>query len=88
MLLKEKIPSLPRNLPREFWQISNSILNKCKSAIHALFNRLKVLQSSSDKEKLFAKNFSKNSNLDDSSYSTWYIQGIQQSLTCWSSSRT
>ena len=34
-----------------------------------LFNVLEVLSSASDKPKLFAKNFSKNSNLDDSNIS-------------------
>ena len=50
----------------DFWQIANSVLSKCESAIPPLFNRLEVLPSTSDKAKLFAKNFSKNSNLDDS----------------------
>ena len=50
----------------DFWQIANSVLNKGKSAIPQLFNRRKVLSSASDKAKLFAKNFSMNSNLDDS----------------------
>ena len=40
-------------------------MNKGKSAIPPLFNCLEVLPSTSDKAKLFAKNFSKNSNLDD-----------------------
>ena len=46
-----------------------SVLNKGKSAIPSLFHRLEVLSSASDQEKLFAKNFSKNSNLDDSGIS-------------------
>ena len=50
---------------RDFWQIANSVLNKGKSAIPPLFNGPEVLSSASDKAKLFAKNFSKNSNLDD-----------------------
>ena len=54
---------------RDFWQIANSVLNKGKSAIPPLFNGPEVLSSASDKAKLFAKNFSKNSNLDDSSIS-------------------
>ena len=45
--------------------IANSILNKGKSAIPPLFNGPKVLSSASDKANLFAKYFSKNSNLDD-----------------------
>ena len=50
---------------RDFWRIANSVLNKGKSAIPPLFNGPEVLSSGSDKAKLFAKNFSKNSNLDD-----------------------
>ena len=48
-----------------FWRIANSVLNKGKSAISPLFNGLEVLSFASDKTKLFAENFSKNSNLDD-----------------------
>ena len=54
---------------RDFWQIANTVLNKGKSAIPPLFNRPEVLSSASDIAKLFAKNFSKNSNLDDSGIS-------------------
>ena len=54
---------------RVFWQIANSLLNKGKSAIPPIFNGPEVLASSSDKAKLFAENFSKNSNLDDSGLS-------------------
>ena len=54
---------------RDFWRIANSVLNKGKSAIPPLFNGLEVLSSASDKAKLFPKNFSKNSNLDDSGIS-------------------
>ena len=43
--------------------------NKGKSAVPTLFNRLEVLSSASDKAKLFAEKFSKNSNLDDSGIS-------------------
>ena len=53
----------------DFWQIANSVLSKGKSAIPALFNELEVLSSASDKAKLFAENFSLNSNLDDSGIS-------------------
>ena len=53
---KESITS--QNLGfRDFWQIANSVLNKGKSAIPPLFNRLEVLSSASDKAKLFAENF-------------------------------
>ena len=54
---------------RNFWRISNSVLNKGISAISSLFNGLEVLPSASDKAKLFAENFSKNSNPDDSGIS-------------------
>ena len=46
-----------------------NVLNKGKSAIPPLFNGLEVLSSASDKAKLFAENFSLNSNLDDSGVS-------------------
>ena len=51
---------------RDFLRIANSVLNKGKSDIPPLFNGPEVLSSGSDKAKLFAENFSKNSNLDDS----------------------
>ena len=44
-----------------------SVLNKDKSAIPLLFKDLEVLSSAPDKANLFASNFSKTSNLDDSS---------------------
>ena len=53
----------------DFWEIANSVISKSKSAIPPQFNGLDVLSSASDKAKLFAKNFSKNSNLDDSGIS-------------------
>ena len=54
---------------RDFWRIANSVLNKGKSAIPPLFNGPEVLSSASDKAKLFAENFSLNSDLDDSGVS-------------------
>ena len=51
------------------WGIASSVLNKGKSTIPPQFNDLKMLSSASDKAKLFAKNFSENSNLDDSGIS-------------------
>ena len=54
---------------RDFWRIANSVLNKDKSAIPLLFNGPEMLSSASDKAKLFAENFSMNSNLDDSGIS-------------------
>ena len=53
----------------DFWQIAKSVFNKNKSALPPLFNYPKVLSSVSDKGKLFAKTFSKSSNLDDSGIS-------------------
>ena len=50
---------------QDFWHIANSVFNKGKSAIPSLFNSPEVLSSASDKAKLFAKNFSINSNLND-----------------------
>ena len=47
---------------RNFLRIANSVLNKGKSAIPPLFNGPELLSSASEKAKLFAKNFSKNSN--------------------------
>ena len=50
----------------DFWRIANSVLNKGKSSIPPLLNGPEVFFSSaSDKEKLLAENFSKNSNFDD-----------------------
>ena len=51
-----------------FCWFAYSILNKGKSAMPSLFKGLEVLFSASDKMKLFAKNISRNSNLDDSGY--------------------
>ena len=48
-----------------FWQIPNIVLNRGKSIIPPLFNGLEMLPSASDKSKLFAKIFSKDSNFDD-----------------------
>ena len=42
---------------RDFWQIANSVLDKGKSALPPLFNRLVVLSFAFDKAKLFAKTF-------------------------------
>ena len=54
---------------RDFWRITNSVLNRGKSDIPPVFNGSEVLSSASDKAKLFAENFSMNSNLDDSGIS-------------------
>ena len=67
MLLKKKesISSLKLG-SRDLWRIANSIVNKDKSVVPPLFNGPEMLSSASDKAKLFAKKFSKNSNLHDS----------------------
>ena len=54
---------------RDFWQINNSVLNKGKAAIPPVLNGSEVLSSASNKAKLFAENISKNSNLNDLSFS-------------------
>ena len=46
---------------QDFWRIANSVFNKGKSALPPLFK--------SDKAILFPKNFSRNSNLNDSGIS-------------------
>ena len=69
MPIKQKSQSLSRNLAHGTWLIANSVLNKSKSAIPPLFKDLELMSSASDKVKSFAKNFSKNSNLDDSDIS-------------------
>ena len=74
MLTKQDSPSLLRNLALgTFWQIANSVLNKGKSAISPLFNGPEMLASASDKAKLFAKNFSRNFNFDDSGISLFSL---------------
>ena len=45
---------------------TSCISNKSKFATSPLFNGAEVLPYVSDKTKLFAENFSENSNLDDS----------------------
>ena len=69
MLIKQESITSQKLGSHDFWQIANSVLNKGKSAIPPLFNGPEVLSSASDKAKLFAENFSKNSNLDDSGIS-------------------
>ena len=64
----KRVHHFPETCSRDFWRIA-SVLNKNKSAIPRLFNRPEVLSSASDKAKLFAENFSKNSNFDDSGIS-------------------
>ena len=69
MLIKQESIASQKLGSRDFWRIANSVLNEGESAIPPLFDGSEVLSSASDKAKLFAKNFSKNSNLDDSGIS-------------------
>ena len=69
MLIKQESTDSQKLCSLDFWQIANSVLNKGKSAIPPLFNGPEVMSSTSDKAKLFSENFSKDSNLDDSSIS-------------------
>ena len=69
MLIKQESLTSQKLGSRDFWRIANTILNKGKSAIPPLFNGPEVLPSASDKAKLFAENFTLNSNLDDSGVS-------------------
>ena len=69
MVIKQESITFQKLGSREVWQIANSIHNKGKSAVPPLFTGLEVLSSASDNAKLFAKNFSQNSNLDDSGVS-------------------
>ena len=71
MLIKQGVHHLPETeqIGEYFWQIASNALNKGKSTIPCLFNGLQVLSSASNKAKLFAENFSKNSNLDESGIS-------------------
>ena len=48
----------------DFWWIAYSVLNKGKSDIPTVFNGPGLLSSASNKAKLFAQKFPKNSNLD------------------------
>ena len=67
MLIKQKSPSLPRNLALgTFGELPIVFSIKVKSAIPPLLEDLEVLSSASVKAKLFAENFSKSYNLDDS----------------------
>ena len=66
--IKESITSQKLG-SHDLWRIANGVLSKGKSARPLLFNGPEVLSSASDEAKLFAENFSKNSNLDDSGIS-------------------
>ena len=69
MLIKQESITSQKLGSRDLWRIANSDLNKGESAIPPLFNGPEGLSYASDRAKLFAENFSKNSNLDDSGIS-------------------
>ena len=69
MLIKQKSPLLPRNLALVTSGELLIVFSTKVNLLYLLFNGPEVLSSASDKAKLFAENFSKNSNLDDSGIS-------------------
>ena len=69
MLLKQVSITFQKFDSQDFWQIANSVFNKGKSVIPLPFTVLQVLSFAYDKAKLFAKNFSENSDLEDSGIS-------------------
>ena len=50
---------------REFWRITNRVMNRGKSSVPTIINGPEVISSARDKAKLFAMNFASNSTLDD-----------------------
>ena len=69
MLIQQESITFQKLGSREFWRIANSVLSKGKSTMSPIMNGPEVLSSVTDKKKLFARIFSKNSNLDGSSIS-------------------
>ena len=69
MILKQESITFQELGTWDIWRVANSVFNKSKSAVPHLFKGPEVLSSASDKAKLLAKNFSKNSNLDNSGVS-------------------
>ena len=69
MLLKQVSITFQKFDSQDFWQIANSVFNKGKSAIPLPFTVLQVLSFAYHKAKLLAKNFSENSDLEDSGIS-------------------
>ena len=69
MLIKQGSITSQKLGSLDFLPIANSVLNKGKSALLPLFNVPEVFRPASDYAKLFAKNISKNSYLDDSGIS-------------------
>ena len=50
----------------DFWRMGNKVLNKGRSARYHLYHDPEVLPSESNKAKLFAETFPRNTNRDDS----------------------
>ena len=70
MLIKQTSLLLPRNLALgRFGELLILFSTKINKSAITLFNGTKVLSSASDKAKSFAKNLTRNSNLDDSGIS-------------------
>ena len=70
ILIKQKSPSLSRNLAlRTFGELLIMFSKKVNLLNSSIQKPAEVLSSAFDKAKLFAENFSKNSNLDDSGIS-------------------
>ena len=66
MLIKQKSLSFPRNVAIvTYGELPVVFSTKINSAIPPQFNSLDVLSSASDKAKLFAENFYRNSSLDN-----------------------
>ena len=68
-LLKQKSEASQKLGSQDFWQAVNNVLNIGKSTVCHLVKGPDVLSSASDKAKLLAEHFSKNSNFDDSGIS-------------------
>ena len=70
MLLKQKTLITSQKLGYwDFWLIVTSVLSKGKATLPPLFNGLGVLSCTTEQEKLFAKNFPRNSNIANSGIS-------------------
>ena len=72
MLITQEFITSQKPGSQDFWQIANSILSNGKSAIPPVFNGLEMLSFASDKAQLFAKNFFKDSNLDNLGTSAYF----------------
>ena len=69
MLLKQKSPSLPKNLAHGTFDELLIVFSAKVNHLNPLFIGTEVLSSASYKTKFFAKDFSNNSNLDGSGIS-------------------